>query len=316
MRSVMLSASRYCRMASAIAPRRAGRDQQVEAGVAQRAAAGAFGVRAVGAGVGEALDSARCSASARCRPIARAQRLARREDRVGIDVAADLARDVGFARQRQRQRDEGGLERAVGEDRGERVEQAGSSPRVASPRADRGDVVDQQPRRERLHRLPAVERIAVVRGEEAQIVVADRLATSRTGAEKPRLSDGTGGSAMSVEDERFAPACAASGCRARRVAPPASLQRQVAAVAADQADRERDQHRLLGRLARRRRHASARSRAGRSWRAHRSCRMTTTSGVPACEYQSMNCVRSMPAASAKHCTNCSTVAASPSWRSK
>ena len=35
-----------------------------------------------------------------------AQRLARGVDRVGIDVLADLARDVGFGRQGQRQRGE------------------------------------------------------------------------------------------------------------------------------------------------------------------------------------------------------------------
>ena len=42
----------------------------------------------------------------------------------------------------------------------------------------------------------------------------------------------------------------------------------------------------------------------------------TTSGVPAWEYQRMNCLGSRLFTSAKHCTNCSTVAASPSWRSK
>ena len=41
---------------------------------------------------------------------------------------------------------------------------------------------------------------------------------------------------------------------------------------------------------------------------------TVTCGVPAWLYQRMNCVRSRPLASAKHWMNCSTVAASPSWR--
>ena len=38
--------------------------------------------------------------------------------------------------------------------------------------------------------------------------------------------------------------------------------------------------------------------------------------MPACEYQRMNGARSRSLASAKHRTNCSTVAASPSWRWK
>jgi hypothetical protein len=44
--------------------------------------------------------------------------------------------------------------------------------------------------------------------------------------------------------------------------------------------------------------------------------VTVTSGVPACAYHRMNCVMSRPLASAKHAMNCSTVAASPSWRAK
>ena len=42
----------------------------------------------------------------------------------------------------------------------------------------------------------------------------------------------------------------------------------------------------------------------------------TSSGVPACEYQVMNCWRSLPVASSKQVTKSSTVAACPSWRSK
>ena len=45
-----------------------------------------------------------------------------------------------------------------------------SSSRGVRPAADRRDILDQQRVGERLHRLPAVERIAVVRGEESQVV--------------------------------------------------------------------------------------------------------------------------------------------------
>ena len=76
-------------------------------------------------------------------PDQRAQAVRGAEDRVGIDVAADLAGDVGFARRRQRLGDEGGLERLVGEDRGERVEQAFVQLRVLAGAQPR-DVADQQ----------------------------------------------------------------------------------------------------------------------------------------------------------------------------
>ena len=127
----------------------------------------------VGPGVGEALVAAR--QQLRCRAPIDARRSAwrAREDRVGIDIAADLARDVGFAGSVEHQRDEGGLERGVGEDGRERRRSEPGPCRGGSPRRIAGDVVDEQARRERLHRLPAIERIAVVRGEEAQVVVAD-----------------------------------------------------------------------------------------------------------------------------------------------
>ena len=43
-----------------------------------------------------------------------------------------------------------------------------------APGADRRHVVDQQRVRQRLHRLPAIERIAVVRGEEFEILGRSR----------------------------------------------------------------------------------------------------------------------------------------------
>ena len=110
---------------------RAGRRQKIEADVAQRAPAGAGGIGRVGPlRTGGGND--RTAAPARCVADRRAQRGARREDRIGIDVAADLAGDVGLARKRQRERDEGGLERAVGEDRA-RARRAGLRPCARLP---------------------------------------------------------------------------------------------------------------------------------------------------------------------------------------
>src|ERR1700730_163950 len=49
----------------------------------------------------------------------RAELSARREDRVGIDVMADFACDVGLARRLERERDDCGFEFLVGKDRAE-----------------------------------------------------------------------------------------------------------------------------------------------------------------------------------------------------
>ena len=59
----------------------------------------------------------------------------------------------------------------VVEDRAERRDQGAG---IARGRAGavRGDVVDQESGGERLHRLPAVEGIAVMRGEEGEVAVA------------------------------------------------------------------------------------------------------------------------------------------------
>ena len=99
------------------------RRQEIEADVLEQPPAGAGGIGAVGAAVGEALIGGG-QRGVEMQPDQRAKRRAGAEDRVGIDVAADLAGDVGFARRRQRLGDEGGLERPVGQDRRERVEQA------------------------------------------------------------------------------------------------------------------------------------------------------------------------------------------------
>ena len=120
MRSVMLSALWYCDERERDGLARLRRRQKIEADVFERAPSGAVGIRPIGSrrdhppvGVGER----------RAEPLADrgAQVPAGGKDRIGIDVAADLAGDVGLARRRQRQRDEGGLEFGVGEDRAERA---------------------------------------------------------------------------------------------------------------------------------------------------------------------------------------------------
>ena len=127
------------------------------------------------------------SGPARCSPIAARNAVRRREDRVGIDVAADLAGDVGLARQRQRQRDEGRLERAVGQDRAERRQEA----RIlrAAPPARSAATLSTSKRVASVctacQRLNGSASCAARKRRSS----ADRLATSLIGAEKPRLSE-------------------------------------------------------------------------------------------------------------------------------
>ena len=77
-----------------------------------------LGVRPIGSGriqahIGILKRGAEPLAGRRAKPSAR------REDHIGIDVMADFACDVGLAWRLERERDEGGLEFLVGEDRAE-----------------------------------------------------------------------------------------------------------------------------------------------------------------------------------------------------
>ena len=155
---------------------RAARRHQVEADVAQRTPPGAGGVRRIAAGHGHALVG-RFQRGIEHGADLDTQRLAGAEDGVGIDVLADLAGDVAFAGRHQRQRDEGRLQRGILQDRGQRPHQLVVVAR-SFMRAQGVDVVDQQAHGDGLQRLPAVERIAVVGGEEGEIVggeVGDEL---------------------------------------------------------------------------------------------------------------------------------------------
>ena len=123
MRSVILSALWYCENARAIASLRSVIGQQIEADVLERAPSGALRVRPIGTGRDHSPIGRRERGAV---PLAdrRAQPAARGEYRIGIDVAADLARDVGLARRRERERDEGGLEFFVRQDGAERGHEA------------------------------------------------------------------------------------------------------------------------------------------------------------------------------------------------
>ncbi len=103
-------------------------------------------------------------------PIARRSWRARREDGVRIDIAADVARDVGTrSASPSASATNAGSSAVSANTADERRDQAVVVARRAAG-ADRSDVLDQQGVRERLHRLPAIERIGVVRGEEHQVI--------------------------------------------------------------------------------------------------------------------------------------------------
>ena len=86
-----------------------GHGQQIEAGVLQRPSSGTCRIRTIRpavAGPRVALFEQR----AELLPDAPAQRASRPKDRIGIDLLADLAGDIGFRRHAQHLRDEGELQ--------------------------------------------------------------------------------------------------------------------------------------------------------------------------------------------------------------
>ena len=169
MRSVMLSAASYCRAARAMAsasPVAASRSRRALRR-ARRPALGRIGriragtvMRVVGVGerVAEPLADACAQGFARAgrshRDRCRGRSRGRCRPRSAVVSASATKAGSSFASARM-------------------AASAVDQPVVATRRAagvDRGDVVDQQPHRDRLQRLPAVERIAVMRGEEGKIV--------------------------------------------------------------------------------------------------------------------------------------------------
>ena len=142
--------------------------QQIETNIAQRAAAGAGGVGSVRSAFGKStvvVEQEAGEVLAKCG----AQRGAGREHGIGIDIATNLARDIGLAWKRQGQCDKRGLKEAIIKGHAERVQYS----RIFAHRAvgaERGRIVDQQARGQRLQRLPAVERIGIMCGKESQII--------------------------------------------------------------------------------------------------------------------------------------------------
>ena len=108
-------------------------DEQAEGDVAQRAAAGRGRVGAERRGIGEFGVQGGERAGVRA-PERAAHGLARRVDRIRIDILADLARDVRLRRQAHRQRREGAIDAARARILDQRAEGGGEIP-VALGRA-------------------------------------------------------------------------------------------------------------------------------------------------------------------------------------
>ena len=98
-RSVMLSAAAKRRDDAVDRRPVAVADNEVERGVGERTAAGGRGVGAKTAALRRCASTSAASRSPMRSAMARAEAVAGRGDGVGIDVAADLAGDVGFARE-------------------------------------------------------------------------------------------------------------------------------------------------------------------------------------------------------------------------
>ena len=102
-----------------------------------------------------------------------AQGFARRENRVGIDILRHLARDVPFAGQAQRLGGESRIETTrLGflKDRAISLDEFGADLRRLA-RPYRRDRSEQQSRRQTLHRLPAIETVAIVARQDQQIAL-------------------------------------------------------------------------------------------------------------------------------------------------
>src|SRR5215469_15525127 len=174
-------------------------------------------------------------------PDHRPQIAARGIDRIRIHIGADFTSEIGLARRRKCQRDKGRLQRGILEDRAECIHQSLVKARLAA-RADRGGVALEQSHCECLDRLPAVEWVAIMSGQEAQLVGLDReseLDWRREAAvERKRRWLG-----HIIEHKRLV--------RLRKLNYPArerpavKHERQVAAIATDQTERKRNDHWLF-----------------------------------------------------------------------
>src|SRR5690242_5585396 len=92
----------------------------------------------------------------------------RGKDRIGIDIRADLARYICLARQAERERREGGVERRIADELAECGDEAlvRWSLRIADdPQHHRGGIG--------LRRLPAIERVGIAPEEAQEILVTE-----------------------------------------------------------------------------------------------------------------------------------------------
>ncbi len=224
-------------------------DRQVEGGVGQRPAAGRRGIGRERRRRGEPVDE-RHEAGADPVGDARPDLVAGRRDGVGIDVAADLAGDVGLARKLQHLGAEGRLELLVFGDIGERIDERDiEGDDLARCRV--GGAQRQRAHGQRLRRLPAVERVGVGAQQEQQVGFreVDVEPHRRREAAQERGHRPAGDA---VKDDRLAGLGELDHVAVD--APAAGLvEGEVVAIGADQAEAQRDVLRLLARLARRRR---------------------------------------------------------------
>ena len=275
----------------------AGREQR-QRGIAQRAAAALAASGENGPFVGHLGVEVLERAAPACAPISRDQRAMGAVDERRVDVLADDAGDVGLRRQLA----------ATRRDRRARVRRP-AWPRRAPWRSagPRARLLPCAKVRDRCRRACASHKLlAACQRLNRSLSLAIRNSTSSSG-EVDRHVHGRGEPAQQRRHRARGHIDEAEGLLAlgerhdavgERVAV-VELQRDVVAVGAEQAEPDRDVHRLLVRLAGRRRAAPARPRARPSSCPCRSAAAHTSSGVPACEYQSRNCVRSAPLTSSK-----------------
>ncbi|MDR8895039.1 hypothetical protein FEP69_04405 [Burkholderia multivorans] len=163
-----------------------------------------------------------------------------------------LVGEVGLRRQRQREFAERRRQVRVGQHAAER----GDEVLAERQRLVRGRACSerqQRARREPLAGFPAIERVAVVREQEREIVVAVVVFDDHRRREIAQQRRQRRFRHVDERERLFGLGELEYARRARRSGLAVETQRQVAAVAADQPDRERDQQRPLLRVARGRR---------------------------------------------------------------
>ena len=273
------------------APCRVAGGDQVERGIAQRAPSGARprpGSRAPSAGASVARDvrAAPAGAPARAAPQRVAGRDGSHRDRRPAPISRARSASLGSGRTSAAK---AGSRRASASQ--EALASAASSAAGLGPVADRRST-DQRRSGERLRRLPAVERVAVVCSSAQQIA---RRSDRGRAAPGPRSRAAARAPAAPRHPRRRCSASARSRTKHARPRAPGRL--APASSSAPSARRGRapsGSPAAACRLARRRRQSSARDRAAACGAARRSASRRSARGVPACSYQRANGARSRP----------------------